>query len=483
MQSIVEVICRGNSKSYNTIYTDPGYCKMVIVQDDEKFPAPRCCLLRKWPNFEGGFGFHLYEDLLNSTGALKIEEVTPGSPAEAGGLHANDVIIEINGDNIEYKSFFRLIEILKDAFSQHEMELLVLNEMDAEWYRERSICVNGNFPNIEYCETPYYGHKFKQIDTLSQSFGSTGGTPGATIKITNPQMEFHSNTGKLYRTTLVIDNKNKDSKYTRMEELPFDQQQQNNQQEQNATEAEHQQQTNADPVRVYYRKGFSGINGQEDVNIADSGHGSMSARRSTPISAANMSSPYSTMGKSCAENIAVDLLHDKWADLMDKYLDTKYRGSAATPVQNQNEEENKQKSHVIFLNSDSYDGGRRSRSQNPQASGDHSFSFLFSGRDDYSPNHRHTPKHHSRQSPHYQRQARSQPRFSSTSPQRAPLSPYPPRQHTPSSQHSKPTADSGKTTPSMYQSLFFHKYFQFFHCFSTTTAKKNAQTTLQRSKT
>jgi hypothetical protein len=445
MQSIVEVICRGNSKSYNTIYTDPGYCKMVIVQDDEKFPAPRCCLLRKWPNFEGGFGFHLYEDLLNSTGALKIEEVTAGSPAEAGGLHANDVIVEINGDNIEYKSFFRLIEILKDAFSQHEMELLVLNELDAEWYRERNICVNSNFPNIEYCETPYYGHKFKQVDALSQSFTSNSGTPGATIKITNPQIEFHSNTGKLYRTTLVIDNKNKDSKYTRMEELPFDQQQQQKQHKPEAEQSEsNQQQQNAgaDPVRVYYRKGFSGINAHDEANIADSGRGSMSARRSTPISAANMSSPYSTLGKSCGENIAVDLLHDKWADLMDKYLDTKYRGSG-TPIQNPSEEaEYKQKSHVIFLNSDGYDSGRRSRSQNPQASSDHSFSFLFSGRDDYSPSQ--PPRHHSRHSPHYQRHCRSQPRFSSTSPKRT-SSPQPKQAAT--HQPAKST-DSDKATPS-----------------------------------
>ena len=121
-------------RTFNSIYTDPGQCKMVIVQDDDKFPSPRLCLLRRWPNFEGGFGFKLYEDLISSTGALKVEEVVRHSPAEAGGLRTNDVIVEINGDNIECKSFFRLVEILKEACGQNEMELLVLADLDADWY-------------------------------------------------------------------------------------------------------------------------------------------------------------------------------------------------------------------------------------------------------------------------------------------------------------------------------------------------------------
>ena len=139
MQSVVEVVCVGNgsNKTYNSVYTDPGYCKMVIVQDDDKFPSPRLCLLRRWPNFEGGFGFNLHEDLMSSTGALKVEHVSRHSPAEAGGLRKNDVIIEINNEKIESKLFFHLLEILKEACNQNEMELLVLAESDAEWYASR----------------------------------------------------------------------------------------------------------------------------------------------------------------------------------------------------------------------------------------------------------------------------------------------------------------------------------------------------------
>ena len=205
MQSVVEVVCVGNgsNKTYNSVYTDPGYCKMVIVQDDDKFPSPRLCLLRRWPNFEGGFGFNLHEDLMSSTGALKVEQVVRHSPAEAGGLRKNDVIIEINAENIEFKSFFRLLEILKDACNQNEMELLVLAEADAEWYRVRNISVNSNFPNIEYCETPFYGHILKPLDSFTQ-VGPNAVSNNSKSPSTS-QIEFHSSTGKLYRTTLVID--------------------------------------------------------------------------------------------------------------------------------------------------------------------------------------------------------------------------------------------------------------------------------------
>jgi hypothetical protein len=443
MQSVVEVVCGGGggggphstngAKIYNTIYTDPGYCKMVIVQDDEKFPSPRLCLLRKWPNFEGGFGFHLYEDLLNSTGALKIENVTRGSPAEAGGLRSNDVIIEINGDNIEYKSFFSLIEVLKDAFSQHEMELLVLAELDADWYRARNICVNGNFPNIEYCETPYYGHKFKPLDlpsvTTTTTTTTTSTQPGSNvIRVNNPQIEFHSGSGKLFRTTLVID-KNKDTVYRRIEELPPSAEQ--------PQQPQHQQ-NDAVPLRVYYRKGYGGLQEETVHTMIDSGHGSLSARRSTPLSttySTTMGSPYSTIGKSCGEQVAVDLLHDKWAELMDKYLDNRFRSSGSTedfqqdPQQQGTPSSMSKRSHIIMLNNENYEATKRSRSAHAQSS-EGSFSFLFSGRDDYQKRSQSPQPYYNRtQSPSH-RQSMPQTRYNVSSPTRASPSKTPTKYHT-----------------------------------------------------
>jgi hypothetical protein len=469
MQSIVEVVCvgggGGSNKTYNSVYTDPGYCKMVIVQDDDKFPSPRLCLLRRWPNFEGGFGFNLYEDLISSTGALKVEEVVRHSPAEAGGLRRNDVIIEINGDNIEFKSFFRLVEILKEACSQNEMELLVLAETDADWYRVRNICVNSNFPNIEYCETPYYGHILKPLESLSQvNVGGNGATTTSNQRMGTSQIEFHSSTGKLYRTTLVID-KEKDSVYRRIEELPSS----SSTTTQSADQIAAQQtmpplrpdgsyrhpSTDTSSVRVYYRRDREFLSNNnnpvlsnniktgsatapghqhhdEYQTVVDSGHGSISNRRSTPMStttginntAASMS-PYSTLGKSYSEQAAVDLLHDKWADLMDRYLDNKFRSSSSASGPATANQTDQSQDHPDRDTSTGGGGGtkrnytirlhdpnatlqstKRSRAQSPN---DGSFSFLYSGRDDYqsasatsfrdlSNNNSNNAHHHNRQS-------------------------------------------------------------------------------------
>jgi hypothetical protein len=412
MQSVVEVVCVGGSgsnKTFNSVYTDPGYCKMVIVQDDDKFPSPRLCLLRRWPNFEGGFGFKLYEDLISSTGALKVEEVVRHSPAEAGGLRKNDVIVEINRDNIEYKSFFRLVEILKEACSQNEMELLVLAEQDADWYRVRNITVNSHFPNIEYCETPYYGHILKPLDSLTQLGPNMP-------KMGTSQIEFHSSSGKLYRTTLVID-KEKDSVYRRIEELPASSAgAASTAGEDAAVPSSAQQQQlppmrpdgtfrhpSADPsgsVRVYYRRDRNYMNQPgtltaEDL-AADSGHGSMTNRRSTPLN--TTASPFSTLGKDYGER-TVDLLHDKWADLMDQYLDTRFKSGDGTtashavtdsgPYDQQPDRDtsttNTIKKNVIKLNDPNGTAAKRSRAQSPNdaAAGTASFSYLYSGRDDY----------------------------------------------------------------------------------------------------
>ena len=82
---------------------------------------------------------------------------------------------------------------------------------------------------------------------------------------------------------------------------------------------------------VYYRRDRTELNTgrlsgtteleQTTLNV-DSGHGTITNRRDTPLSqTGNLGSPYSTLGR----EQGVDLLHDKWADLMDQYLDNKFK--------------------------------------------------------------------------------------------------------------------------------------------------------------
>lgn len=164
-------------------------------------------------------------------------------------------------------------------------------------------------------------------------------------------------------------------------------------------------------MRVYYRRDradvglLSASQAETDGQNADSGHGSMAQRRSTPLSqtqggattttTTNLASPYSTLGKSYATEHGVDLLHDKWADLMDQYLDNKFKSNApagaaaaelSQDVTSDDQKNTMKRSHVIKLNDPnlsntirSTKSTSRSRAQSPEGP----FSFLYSGRDDY----------------------------------------------------------------------------------------------------
>jgi hypothetical protein len=86
------------------------------------------------------------------------------------------------------------------------------------------------------------------------------------------------------------------------------------------------------------------------------------------------------LGKSYGENAAVDLLHDKWADLMDQYLDSNYKKSSAFDQPDKDGSGTGKRSHVIKLYDPNATMSKRSRCQSPN---DGSFSYLYSGRDDY----------------------------------------------------------------------------------------------------
>lgn len=348
---IVEVIYADASKQYNSVYKDSAYSKMIVIEDDEKFPSPRLCLLRKWPNFEG-FGFTLCEELLNTLGSLKVESVIKNSPAEIGGLRINDIIIEINNEYVEYKSFFDLIKILQDALSQDDIELLVLSELDADWYKERGIIVNSKFPNIEYCETPYYGYKFRDLDSNARDSNTNDFN---SLKILNPQLEFHSNTGKLYKKTYIVD-RNKNTLYKRLEDLSKKKDQQNSDDD-----------------------GF-------DCN-------NESSKDNTLIFDNEMNATVSSNYR----KFRGDALHDNWSTFMDNYLNIKYNRNSNNSINNhqaknfnkdniEKEKSTLKKNYLIKLNDvgvvNGHDKEKRSHSLNTPRDSESTFSFLFSGRDD-----------------------------------------------------------------------------------------------------
>ncbi|KAG7296904.1 hypothetical protein JYU34_019768 [Plutella xylostella] len=82
--------------------------------------APRLCLVRKVPTFDG-YGFNLHAE--KGKPGQYIGKVDEGSPAETAGLKRGDRILEVNGAPIAGESHKQVVARIKERAD--EAELLV----------------------------------------------------------------------------------------------------------------------------------------------------------------------------------------------------------------------------------------------------------------------------------------------------------------------------------------------------------------------
>ncbi|XP_077508220.1 uncharacterized protein LOC144119503 [Amblyomma americanum] len=106
-------------------------------------PSVRLCHLVRVPDFQG-YGFTLHED--KERKLETVLTVEPGSPAQAAGLRVNDIIIEVNGVNVEGASHQDILERIKST--SNETRLLVADENTAAWYKERSTTISRSLPSV-----------------------------------------------------------------------------------------------------------------------------------------------------------------------------------------------------------------------------------------------------------------------------------------------------------------------------------------------
>ncbi|XP_074528912.1 NHERF family PDZ scaffold protein 4b [Halichoeres trimaculatus] len=84
---------------------------------------PRLCSLQKGPL---GFGFNL--DCVPQRSGTFISEVAFGGPGQSAGLHVGDIVMEVNGQNVEEKHLEDVIMLVKEG--GHFLSLLVLDKSD-----------------------------------------------------------------------------------------------------------------------------------------------------------------------------------------------------------------------------------------------------------------------------------------------------------------------------------------------------------------
>ena len=79
----------------------------VEIEKEEKLASehlPRNCKVTKWPHFQGyGFILRAEQDRVGQC----IDEILDDSPADAASLKEGDIIIEVNGTNINMRCITR----------------------------------------------------------------------------------------------------------------------------------------------------------------------------------------------------------------------------------------------------------------------------------------------------------------------------------------------------------------------------------------
>ena len=127
----------------------------VEIEKDEKLASehlPRNCKVTKWPDFQGyGFNLHAERDRVGQF----IGEINDDSPADAASLKEGDIIIEVNGTNIEHEMHHQVIKRIKAGGDQ--TTLLVLDREGDDYYKSKGMTISSELSIVRQCSNPSRG--------------------------------------------------------------------------------------------------------------------------------------------------------------------------------------------------------------------------------------------------------------------------------------------------------------------------------------
>lgn len=118
----------------------------------EEHPKPRLCKLMKNPN---GFGFRL--NAIQDVPGQFIKEVQKGGPADVAGLQDDDIVIEVNGMNVENKDYEDVVAKVQQ--SGNKLTLLVCGEAAYKYYKSQNIPITASMadpPSDDHGDPPAY---------------------------------------------------------------------------------------------------------------------------------------------------------------------------------------------------------------------------------------------------------------------------------------------------------------------------------------
>ncbi|XP_032820225.1 Na(+)/H(+) exchange regulatory cofactor NHE-RF3-like [Petromyzon marinus] len=122
--------------------SDVGVSGKAASPADAQDLRPR---LRRLSKGADGFGFHLYG--IRGQPGQYIKKVTPGSPAALADLHDDDMVVEVNGHNVQEATHADIVAKIRDGGAS--VELLVASQAAVRHHRQlgtaitRSLAAGG----------------------------------------------------------------------------------------------------------------------------------------------------------------------------------------------------------------------------------------------------------------------------------------------------------------------------------------------------
>ncbi|XP_062845017.1 NHERF family PDZ scaffold protein 4b [Trichomycterus rosablanca] len=128
-------------KNLSSQEQSPSPLKHSVVSAEAKEelevkPTPKLCVIQRGPV---GFGFHL--GFIQQKPGTFISQVTPGGPAESSGLLQDDVLLEVNGQNVEEMYLEDVILLAKKGGDS--LSLLLIDEPGYEWMKKNGMPITA----------------------------------------------------------------------------------------------------------------------------------------------------------------------------------------------------------------------------------------------------------------------------------------------------------------------------------------------------
>lgn len=145
--SKIQITNSEDLKSNSEEYTENDLASFKLPRDA---PAPRLCRVRV---YESDLGFDVLQSK-KTPGLFKVGQIVPNSAAYLSGLRDGDIIIEINGTNVQSMNDEELSKLMNSKKEKDDLQMLVVDQNTLSWYRDRDIPISSRLvPKLTYIET------------------------------------------------------------------------------------------------------------------------------------------------------------------------------------------------------------------------------------------------------------------------------------------------------------------------------------------